>query len=114
MLACIGIYGVMGYMVTERAWEIGLRIALGARGTQIRGMVLKQGMVLALTGVVIGLVAAAGLTRILTSSLFGVSPLDPATFALVPVVLAGIAMFACYLPAQRATRVDPVKTLQDG
>ena len=90
-----------------------MRLALGAKGSQIRGMILKQGLGLALLGVVIGLGAAAGLTRILTASLFGVSPLDPVTFALVPIVLAGVAVIACYVPAHRATKVDPVKTLQD-
>jgi predicted permease len=107
LLAGIGIYGVISYAVTQRTQEIGIRMALGAERGAVRAMILKQGMRLALAGVLLGLAAAAALARLLTSQLFHVSAFDPATFAGMAVILA-----ASYLPARRATRVDPMVALR--
>jgi putative ABC transport system permease protein len=111
-LAAIGIYGVLAYSVEQRAQEIGIRMALGARRGQVIGMVLAQGMRLAGIGVAIGLAAAFGLTRVLSSVLFGVKANDPLTFAGVAAVLIAVAALAAFVPAQRATRVDPVIALR--
>lgn len=112
VLALVGVYGVMSYSVARRTQEMGIRMALGARATQVVGMVLKQGMVTIAVALAVGLTLAALTTRLLASQLFGVAPLDPVTFAIVPVLLAGVALVACYLPARRASRVNPVTALR--
>jgi putative ABC transport system permease protein len=112
LLAAAGIYGVMAYTVTQRRHEIGLRMALGAQVGDVLGMVMKQGLKLALVGVVIGLIAAAGLTRLISALLFGVSPTDPLTFLAIALLLTGVAMLACWLPARGAAKVDPMIALR--
>jgi putative ABC transport system permease protein len=112
LLAAIGIYGLMAYSVAQRTQEIGIRLALGAGGSAVRRMVMLQGMRLAVIGVVIGLACAYGLTRFIASFLFGVKALDPLVFAGIPVVLTGVALLAVWVPAQRASRVDPVIALR--
>jgi putative ABC transport system permease protein len=106
-LAAVGIYGVMSYAVIQRTQEIGIRMALGAEREHIVRMVLRSGTVMALCGVGIGLVTALGLARLITTLLFQTSPADLPTFSVVPLVLLGVALLACYLPARRATKVDP-------
>jgi len=112
LLASIGMYGVISYSVMQRTQEIGIRMALGAERRKVFAMVLGQGARLAGLGIAFGLVAALGLTRIMASFLFGVRPTDPLTFAAVSLLLVGIALLACYLPARRATRVDPMVALR--
>jgi ABC-type antimicrobial peptide transport system permease subunit len=112
LLASIGMYGVISYSVMQRTQEIGIRMALGADRRKVFAMILGQGARLAGLGISIGLVAALGLTRIMASFLFGVRPTDPLTFAAVSLLLVGIALLACYLPAHRATQVDPMVALR--
>ena len=113
MLAVVGIYSVMSYNVAQRTQEIGFRIALGAQPGDVRRMVLRQGMTLAAAGVVAGIVAAVLAGRLIAGLLFGIRPQDPVTLALVTIGLAVVALAACYVPARRATRVDPLVALRN-
>jgi predicted permease len=113
LLAAVGVYGVMSYMVTQSTRDIGVRVALGAEPRDILGMVVRQGMELLAMGIVVGLMGAVGLTRIMASLLFGVGATDAVTFAAVPALLAGVALAAMVIPALRATRVDPIVALRD-
>jgi ABC-type antimicrobial peptide transport system permease subunit len=111
-LASMGIYGVTSYLVGQRTHEIGIRMALGAKQSDVLGLVLREGLRMTALGVAIGLLAAAGLTRLMASMLFGVTATDPLTFLAVGMILATAALAACYLPARRAMKVDPILALR--
>jgi len=113
LLAAVGIYGVMSYSFSQRTHEVGIRIALGAQRLDILRMALGEGMRIVVIGLAAGLVGAVMMTRFFRSMLFGVAPTDPTTFVLVSAILAGVALFACYIPAKRATRVDPLAALRE-
>ncbi len=112
LLGIIGVYGVISYAVSQRTSELGMRIALGAPAQRVRGMVLRQGLMLSLTGVIIGLGLSVGLTRLMSGLLFGVSPVDPVTYGTVAAGLVVVALVASYLPARRAAGVDPMTALR--
>ncbi len=112
LLAMIGIYRLISYAVTQRTHEIGIRMALGARRAEIVRMVVREGIVLAVTGICAGTISALGLTRVMATLLFDVKPNDPATFAAVAISLAVIALLASWVPALRAARVDPLTVLR--
>jgi putative ABC transport system permease protein len=111
-LAAVGIYGVMAYLVTERTQEIGVRMALGAQRRDVLKMVVRKGMALAFIGAAVGLVASLMLTRLMRSLLFAVTPTDWLTFVVASVILLTVALLACYIPARRATKLDPLITLR--
>jgi len=112
VLSAVGIYGVISYLTGQRTHEIGVRVALGASNRDVLRMVLGQGLAITLMGVAIGLAAAFGLTRLITTLIYGVRTSDPITFLSVAILLSGVALFACYLPARRAMRVDPIVALR--
>jgi putative ABC transport system permease protein len=113
LLASIGIYGVMAYTFSQRTHEIGVRVALGAQRGDILRMALGEGMLLVAIGLGVGLIGAAIVTRFLRSMLFSVTATDPLTFVSIAVLLASVALFACFIPAQRATQVDPLVALRE-
>ena len=112
ILSAAGIYGVMSYSVTQRTPEIGIRMALGAQASDVLKMVVGQGMMLVAIGIVVGLIASLALTRLMTSLLYGISATDPMTFMVIALLLAGVALGACFVPALRAARVDPTEALR--
>jgi putative ABC transport system permease protein len=112
LLAAIGIYGVMSYTVAQRTNEIGIRVALGAQSRDVLNLVSREGMLRVGAGLLAGLVVSLALMRILSSQLFAVSAIDPLTFGAVLLLLAGVALLACYVPARRATHVDPLVALR--
>lgn len=111
-MATVGIYGVVAYSVARRTKEFGLRMVLGAQGGDVLGLVMKQGASMVVIGLVAGLLTALALTRLMASLLLGVPPTDAAAFGSVTLLLAVVALAACYVPARRATRVDPIQTLR--
>ncbi len=112
MLGLIGIYGVISYTVSQRRREIGIRVALGAEPRALRWLFVRHGLALAGAGTLTGLAVAAGLTPLMKSVLFGISPVDPLTYTAVPLVLVAATVLASYLPARRAAAVNPVETLR--
>jgi ABC-type antimicrobial peptide transport system permease subunit len=113
LLAGLGIYGVISYIVSERTHEIGIRLALGVERRSILQMVLRQGLGLALAGAAVGLVGAVVVSHLMTGLLYGVRPTDPLTFTGVALLLIAVALLACYVPARRATKVDPMIALRE-
>jgi putative ABC transport system permease protein len=111
-LTAIGLYGVMAYAVAQRTREFGIRLALGARPGEVLGLVLRGGLALIAAGLIVGIAAGALATRLVASALYGIDPFDPPTFAGVAVMLVTVAMVASYVPARRATRVDPIAALR--
>ncbi len=111
-LAAVGLYGVKAYQVSRRTREIGIRMALGAAPGEVQRLILREGLTMTLTGVVLGLALGLGLGQVLRSLLYGVSPFDPLAYSVAPVVLAIAAVVACWLPARRATRVNPLHALR--
>jgi ABC-type antimicrobial peptide transport system permease subunit len=112
VLAAVGLYGVVAYTVSQRTREIGVRMALGADRASVLGMVLRDGMRLVVVGMGVGMLLAFGATRVMAQFLFGVSPLDPLVFAVIPLGLAAVALLASYLPARRAAATDPLAALR--
>ena len=113
LLAAIGLYGLLSYMVVERSLEIGLRIALGAKKTDVLGMIVRRGLTLALIGLATGLAASAMVTRLLSGMLYGIQPFDPVAFAGMTGVLLLVSLAASSIPAYRAAQLDPVETLRE-
>lgn len=114
LLASLGVYGVLAFSISRRRHELGIRIAVGADRGTILALVIREGLRLVAIGLAIGLIASAGLTRLVASFLFGTGPLDVTTFAATSAILVSVALVACYLPARRATRVDPMVALRNG
>ena len=112
LLGIVGIYGVIAYIAAQRTREIGIRMALGAQAADVSRLFVRHGLWLTGAGVALGVLAAVGLTRLMSSLLFGVSPMDPMTYAAVSVALGAVALLATYLPARRASRIDPIVALR--
>ena len=112
-LAAIGTYGVLAYSVAARRRELGIRMALGSSRRGLLSLVLRQGMTLAAVGLLVGIIGAIGVTRLASSLLFGVKPVDPATFGAVSLFMLGVAFLASWIPARRATQVDPLVALRE-
>jgi ABC-type antimicrobial peptide transport system permease subunit len=112
LLSVVGIYGVLAYAVTQRRREVGIRVALGAAPRSVKRMFVYRGLILSGIGIVVGAIAAAALTRLMSSVLFGVTPVDPVTFVAAAAFLAGAALLASYIPARRAATIDPMQTLR--
>jgi putative ABC transport system permease protein len=112
LLAALGIYGVMAFVVSQRAQEFGIRLALGAKPRDILGLAFRPGLILTATGTIVGLGASIAVTRLMSSLLFGVSASDPITFVIVPLLLGIVTLAACFIPARRATRVSPMEALK--
>ena len=112
LLGAVGLFGVISYSVSQRIHEVGIRMALGAQKRDVLRLIMRQGMTLSFVGMGIGVVVALGVTRFLSSLLFGVEATDPATFITVSLLLIGVALLACYIPARRATKVDPMIALR--
>jgi ABC-type antimicrobial peptide transport system permease subunit len=112
MLGVVGIYGVMSYVVTQRTGEIGVRLALGAKPASVAGAIVRQGGIVTLAGIVVGLMTALAVSRLIESLLYGVSPRDTAVFATTALLLLGIALLACWLPARRGARLSPLEALR--
>jgi ABC-type antimicrobial peptide transport system permease subunit len=112
VLSCVGIYGVISYLVTQRTREIGVRMALGAQRSDVMRLILGEGAKMAFIGVMVGLAAALGLIQLIANQLFGVSAHDPLTFVAGAILLTLVALLACYIPARRAVRVDPMVALR--
>ena len=112
LLAAVGIYGVMSYLVEQQTREIGIRSALGAKRSHIFKLIIGRGVGMAFIGILLGLVASLGLTRFLAGLLYGVAAVDPMTFLGIPILLLVVSVLACYIPARRATKVDPLEALR--
>ena len=111
-LACVGLYGVISYSVSQRRREFGVRAALGAERGALLAMVVREGLAIVAVGIALGLAGAVAVTRLMQSALFGVTPLDPISFAMAPVILLLVATAACLIPARRAANVDPAEALR--
>ena len=112
LLACVGLYGVISYSVAQRTHEIGVRVALGAKPVDVLRLVIRQGMGLTIVGLILGVAVGSAVTRVLSDMLYGVSTRDPLTFVGAPLLLLLVAFLACYIPARRATRIDPLAALR--
>jgi len=112
ILAGVGLYGLISFMTAQRKYEVGIRMALGADRRDVLNLIIRQGMALTLIGVVIGLLASFAFTRLMQRLLFGIRPTDPVTFAVITFVLSAVPFLACYIPARRATKVDPMVALR--
>jgi putative ABC transport system permease protein len=112
LLALVGVYGVVSYIVAERTYEVGIRMALGAQSGDVRRLFVRQGLVLTLIGIAIGLGGAVLMTPVMAALLYGVGPVDPVTYTAVSIALAGVTLLATYLPARRASRVQPIIALR--